>query len=302
VFWEVFHVQSESVFSLVDYLTCLFTVVLDWCDVLIVFKDTTGWILSNSENVIPSVCSVYIKIKCTGFLACGYGDIILFIIGESWVSRSGRFFLGEWALCIHWTRCLLLPGDSHDMSKYRKNSYVPGPNHDSSYVWPVAEWLLKLGSSDFTVTQILHFWWWFSKNETHVFVYVFSWLFTEALLIASKEIGLEVNAEKTKYMVMSRDQNAGQNGYIQIGNKLFETVEQFKYLGTTLTNQNSIHEEINLLSSSLLSKSVKIKIYRTCRLFCMGVKPGRSHWGKNVGWGFSRIRCWGGYLGPRRMR
>jgi hypothetical protein len=53
-----------------------------------------------------------------------------------------------------------------------------------------------------------------------------------------------VNAEKTKYMVMSRDQNTGQNGYIQIGNKLFETVKQFKYLGTALTNQNSIHEEI----------------------------------------------------------
>ena len=33
---------------------------------------------------------------------------------------------------------------------------------------------------------------------------------TEALIIASKEIGLEVNAEKTNYMVMSRDQNAGQ--------------------------------------------------------------------------------------------
>jgi hypothetical protein len=43
---------------------------------------------------------------------------------------------------------------------------------------------------------------------------------------------------------MSRDQNAGQNGYIQIGSKSFETVDQFKYLGTTLTNQNSIHEEI----------------------------------------------------------
>jgi hypothetical protein len=36
------------------------------------------------------------------------------------------------------------------------------------------------------------------------------------------------------------------NVYIQIGNELFETVEQFKYLGTALTNQNSIHEEIKV--------------------------------------------------------
>jgi hypothetical protein len=51
---------------------------------------------------------------------------------------------------------------------------------------------------------------------------------TEALVIASKEIGLEVNAEKTKYMVMSWDQNSGPNLNIQISNKSFETVEQFK--------------------------------------------------------------------------
>jgi hypothetical protein len=65
---------------------------------------------------------------------------------------------------------------------------------------------------------------------------------TEALVVTSKEIGLEVNAEKTKYMVISRDQNAGQNHNIKICNKSFARVEQFKCLGTTLTSQNSIHE------------------------------------------------------------
>jgi hypothetical protein len=60
---------------------------------------------------------------------------------------------------------------------------------------------------------------------------------TEALLLASKEIGLEVNAEKTKYMVMSRDQNAGQNGNVKLVNKFFETVEYFKYLGNRITKK-----------------------------------------------------------------
>jgi hypothetical protein len=45
-------------------------------------------------------------------------------------------------------------------------------------------------------------------------------------------------------MVMSRDQNAGQNSNIQLDNKSFERVGQFKHLGTTLTSQNSVHEEI----------------------------------------------------------
>jgi hypothetical protein len=67
---------------------------------------------------------------------------------------------------------------------------------------------------------------------------------TEALVVASKEIGLEGNAGKTKYMVMSREQNEGQNHDIKIDNKSFERVEQFKYLGTTLKNRNSIHDEI----------------------------------------------------------
>jgi hypothetical protein len=42
---------------------------------------------------------------------------------------------------------------------------------------------------------------------------------TETLTDASKEVGLEVNVEKTKYMLVSRDQNAGQNRDIKIGNR-----------------------------------------------------------------------------------
>ena len=83
-------------------------------------------------------------------------------------------------------------------------------------------------------------------------------------------IGLEVNADKTKYMVISRDQNAGRSHNMKIDNSSFESLEGFKYLGTTLTNQNSIQEEIksrlksgnagyhsvqNILSSSLISKN-----------------------------------------------
>ena len=100
----------------------------------------------------------------------------------------------------------------------------------------------------------------------------------EALVAATAEIGLEVSADKTKYMVMSRDQNAGRSHSVRVDitSSTFERVEEFKYLGTTLTSQNSIPEEIksrlrsgnacyhsvqNLLSSRLLSKNFKINIY-----------------------------------------
>jgi len=65
----------------------------------------------------------------------------------------------------------------------------------------------------------------------------------EALVVASKEIGLEVCANKTKYMVMSRDQDAERSHSIKTDKSSFERVEQFRYLGTILTNQNSIQEE-----------------------------------------------------------
>jgi hypothetical protein len=47
---------------------------------------------------------------------------------------------------------------------------------------------------------------------------------TQALAIASKGTGLEENGQKTKYMVMSRDQNAGQNNNVQIANKSLQMV------------------------------------------------------------------------------
>jgi len=95
-------------------------------------------------------------------------------------------------------------------------------------------------------------------------------------------IGLEVNADKTKYMVMSRDQNAGRIYSVKIDNCNFESVEKFKYLVTILTYQNYIAEEIKsrlksgnacyhsvqtLLYSSFLSKNLNIKIFRTIILF-----------------------------------
>jgi len=96
-----------------------------------------------------------------------------------------------------------------------------------------------------------------------------------------------------------RDQNAGRGHSVKTDNSSFERAEEFKYLGTTLTNQNSIQEEIksrlksgnacyhlvqNLLCSSLLSKNIKIKVYRTiillvvlygCETWSLTLKEGR---------------------------
>jgi hypothetical protein len=101
-------------------------------------------------------------------------------------------------------------------------------------------------------------------------------------------------------MVMSRDQHAGQSDIIEIDNSSFERVEEFKYLGTTLTNQNSIQEEIKsklnlgnagcylveyLWSSSLLSSNLKFKIYRTVILpvVLYGCETWLLTWREDIG-------------------
>jgi hypothetical protein len=120
----------------------------------------------------------------------------------------------------------------------------------------------------------------------------------EALLDASKEAGLEVNPEKTKYMLMSYNQKIGQKHSITIANRSFEDVAKFKYLGATLPDQHGMHAEIKsrlnsgnaccrsvqCVSSCLLSRNVKVKIYKTIilPLFCMGVKLDYSCYGRSI--------------------
>jgi len=81
------------------------------------------------------------------------------------------------------------------------------------------------------------------------------------LIVGSKEISLEVNVDNTKYMVMSRNRNAGRSHGIKTDIS-FQRVENFKHLGTNLTNQNSFHEEIERRL-----KSGNAAIIR-CRIFC----------------------------------
>jgi hypothetical protein len=61
----------------------------------------------------------------------------------------------------------------------------------------------------------------------------------ETLIDASKEVGLEVNTEKTEYMLLSRHQHAGQSYDIKIANRCFENVAKFRYLGTTINKSKS---------------------------------------------------------------
>jgi hypothetical protein len=64
----------------------------------------------------------------------------------------------------------------------------------------------------------------------------------EILIDSSKVVGVEVNTENTKYMLLSRHQNAGQNHDVKRVIRSFQNVAQFKYLGTAAASQNLIQD------------------------------------------------------------
>jgi hypothetical protein len=101
---------------------------------------------------------------------------------------------------------------------------------------------------------------------------------TDTFLKAAREVGLEVSVDKTKYMFTGRNQIVTNNQNLIIDNKSFEKVNKFKYLGVILTSENEVKEEIKsrlnsgnacyfsiqkLLSSRLISKNLKIKLYKS---------------------------------------
>ncbi|KAJ4441371.1 hypothetical protein ANN_11226 [Periplaneta americana] len=118
---------------------------------------------------------------------------------------------------------------------------------------------------------------WFAKPDFR-FLSIYFGYADDVNMLGENPQTMEVNPEKTKYMIMSRDENIVRNGNTKIGNLSFEEVEKFKYQRATLTNINYAREEIKhrinmgnvcyysvekLLSSSLLSKNLKVRIYKT---------------------------------------
>jgi hypothetical protein len=111
------------------------------------------------------------------------------------------------------------------------------------------------------------------------------------IIDAGKKVGLEINVEKTMYMLLSHQQNAGPNHDTERANISLENMLQFKSLETTVTNQNFFQGEHKkrlhsdnacyrsvqfILSSRLLPKKHKFRMYTSiiCLRFCMVEKLG----------------------------
>jgi hypothetical protein len=75
-----------------------------------------------------------------------------------------------------------------------------------------------------------------------------------------------VNPEKSKYMLMSRSQKISQKHSIKIVNRYFEDVAVFRYLGTTIRDQNCMHKEIKSRVNSGMLATIQFRVF--CPLAC----------------------------------
>jgi len=119
------------------------------------------------------------------------------------------------------------------------------------------------------------------------------------LLVGSKETGLEVNADKPKNMVISRDQNAGRRHNITIHNSSFERVEEFKYLGTTV-NQCSIKVKV-IPQQAEVAQGVPVRLRP--RIFLTfgttsAIRTGRLYPRRNPWYSFSGAQSTPGHMVP----
>jgi hypothetical protein len=89
---------------------------------------------------------------------------------------------------------------------------------------------------------------------------------TQTLIDANKEIGLEESTEKTRYMLLSHHRIAGQDHDIKMVNRCFKNVEQFRYLGTTITKRNLIQEETKTRLNSGNTCYHSVQIFLCSRL------------------------------------
>ena len=100
----------------------------------------------------------------------------------------------------------------------------------------------------------------------------------EELTRGAREIGLEINENKTKFMIMSTSEERRQTQNLIIGGKIFKGTNSYTYLGNEINNKCEVHESINkqiqngnkavfannrLLKSKLISRNCKMQIYKT---------------------------------------
>ena len=93
---------------------------------------------------------------------------------------------------------------------------------------------------------------------------------TKMLLDKTKELGLQINVEKTKYMVTDRIQNTHNNGNLIVCDKIFERASNFKYLGSILNQTNEIREELKrIINLGNACFYIRLRNY-SVRGYCLG--------------------------------